>query len=757
MAIKTINLTPDPRILRMLGQIELSGWKCVAEIIDNSIDAMLKLDGSDREKHIDVYVPTRPELKNDEPLRIRDNGIGMNEEELENCLRAGYTSQGGDESLGLFGMGFNIATARLGDVVDIWTSTESMANDIGVKIDLVEMQQTKSFDRELMKRPKSIIPSGTLIEIAGYHPRAAKLLNRAQIIENINKTYSKSLIEDYGITIRINNQLLKPFTFCTWDEGRYVEHKGEQFPAVLSIHNKFMDRYFCSRCFLWLESVEENKHTELVCSNCSSSDRINRKKIEVRGWVGIQRYNDPWHYGINIIRNGRIIKQLDKSLFTWQDRYNRNNGQSIFEYPIDTQAAGGRIVGEIRADFIIPTYTKDSFEETDAMWLNAVEAIRGEAPFQPQIATKKLKFKKNKSPLAKLFQGYRRSSPPGKRWLIPGTSKGKALYQAARDWAESFYAGEPEYQDDSIWWQAVEVAELREEEGEGDPTEIPGTTTETPKEAEEGHKDPFPGKKIHVYSKVFNLESILGEKPIEITVIDYWPQNGFPTPIIFEAVAPSKFNVYINNKHDLFKDFADGWQDLVMMEVASRFFQRIDNPADWPLSRIYYELKIRYAAETMLNVDELVKSAKSLMKEIQNHLSIGNVGITLKPKPKLTNSELMLLKQNYLKAENRNLNKVDDLLRTTEFLKYMDLRFIFKFISKYPRLLFDGLFFDLPLETLDQDMKDMQLEQYIGHFNDLKWFIYEMAEYPDGLVKKQKNMIIRNRFSLDYLDAHRAS
>lgn len=754
MPIRTVNLTPDPKILRMLGQIELNGWQCTAELIDNSIDAMLKFDEGDGEKRIDVYIPTKNEIKYNEPLRIRDNGVGMSEEELENCLKAGYTSRGTDESLGLFGMGFNIATARLGDVVEVWTSTEAMDYDIGVKIDLLEMQKTKSFDRELLKRTKSILPSGTLVEVSKYHPRAEKLLNRKQIKGRLDRTYSKSLIEDYGINIVINGMPISPFEFCVWDETRYVEYKGVQIPAILNVHKEFKDRFFCHMCFMWQDEIEHDISTPINCSYCQSSDRITKKKIEIRGWVGIQRYNDPTHYGINIIRNGRIIKHLDKSLFTWQDRDNKHNGEPISEYPIDTTAQGGRIVGEIKADFIIPTYTKDSFEETDRLWLDAVEAIRGRAPFQPEWA-KKLGFSKNKSPLAKLFYGYRRSHPPGRRCLIPGNSKGVAIYQAAREWAGRFYAGDPDYQDDTIWWQAVEQAELREdEEEERDPTDLPGTKPVTPQE--EMRDELFPGRKTHVYTMLFDLESILGEKPIEVTVMEYWPQDGFHTPIIFEGTAPSKFNVYINNKHDLFKDFADGWQDLLMMEVASRFFQRIDKPADWPLSRIYYELKMKYAAETMLNIDELVNSSKSLMKDIQNYLSMGNIGLTLKPIPKLNTSELKLLRQNYLIAENRNIEKVDKLIRTTEFLKYMDLKYLFKFIVSYARLVFDGFFFDLPLETLDVDMKDMQLEQYMGYFNDVKWFIYKLAEYPDNLVKKQKNMIIRNRFSLNYLNEHRA-
>jgi HSP90 family molecular chaperone len=124
-------------------------------------------------------------------LCIKDNGIGMTPEELENCLKAGYTSQSSD-NLGLFGMGFNIATARLGDVVEVWTSTKDMDNEIGVRIDLIEMQKTKNFERELLIRNKTFKISGTSIEISKFHPRAEKLLNRTHIQKELNRIYSKS-------------------------------------------------------------------------------------------------------------------------------------------------------------------------------------------------------------------------------------------------------------------------------------------------------------------------------------------------------------------------------------------------------------------------------------------------------------------------------------------------------------------------------------------------------------------------------------
>jgi hypothetical protein len=39
--IGDVDLVPSPRVLRMLGNIEFENWQCLAELIDNSIDALL--------------------------------------------------------------------------------------------------------------------------------------------------------------------------------------------------------------------------------------------------------------------------------------------------------------------------------------------------------------------------------------------------------------------------------------------------------------------------------------------------------------------------------------------------------------------------------------------------------------------------------------------------------------------------------------------------------------------------------------------
>ena len=768
MSLRTINLTPDPRILRMLGQIELKGWQCIAELVDNSIDAMLKTGTNNEQNEINIEIPSRVDIARDKPLLIKDNGIGMTAAELENCLKAGYTSQSTD-NLGLFGMGFNIATARLGDVVEVWTSTNDMTEDIGVRIDLIEMQRTKNFERELLTRRKSFAVSGTSIEISKFHPRAEKLLNRAHIQKELDRIYSKRLLDDYKISINTNGVSLKPFQFCIWGEDRYVEYEGEKIHTIQHFNHQFDDRHYCSRCFIWLDEYEHELSTESICPNCHQSDMVQTRNITVKGWVGIQRYNDVDHYGINIIRNGRIIKKLDKSLFIWQDRYNKNEGEPIKDYPIDTTTQGGRIVGEIIADFITPTYTKDSFEETDKHWLDSIEVVRGKGPLQPKVG-ERLNFPKNQSPLAKLFYGYRKSHPPGLRNLIPGTNTGQGLYTEAKRWADLFYTGDQEYQTDEKWYEAVLNAEFPDDDSSVDPTastsDVTGGSTvnsvfggmntgvtNAEDESRDIYEEIYPGFKKLIKEEIYDLRPLLSEMPYNLSVYNYFPTVDYKSPIIFVAIQASRFKVYINNNHPLFKDFADGWEDLILMEIATRYYEKINDLDKWPVSRLYYELKNKYHGEKMLSVQSLVSEAKSLISDLQNFLvnEYGEIDLTVKPN--LSAEHVRLLKQTYLQVETQSISNIDELTRTTKYLKYMDFGYIIDFAKTYPELIYDEKYFSLPYTVLDEDdIKNRQLEQYNGYLSDVKWFIYDLSSYTDVLIKQQKNLIIRNRFSLEYLN-----
>ena len=133
--------TPTPRIYPMLGEIPLKNWQCIAEFIDNSIDSF-EYGGNLSEseiREIHVTIPTETGIVNNEPIIIQDFGLGMTKDQLEKSIKAGYSGQRVKDKLGLFGMGFNVASARLANKVSVWTSTKESEKSIGVVINFKEM------------------------------------------------------------------------------------------------------------------------------------------------------------------------------------------------------------------------------------------------------------------------------------------------------------------------------------------------------------------------------------------------------------------------------------------------------------------------------------------------------------------------------------------------------------------------------------------------------------------------------------------
>lgn len=127
--MNTLDITPTPRILRTLGEIPFQTWQCVAELIDNSIDAFLSdktAVSEEVEREIAVTWASDSVSANDRTIEVTDNACGMSIEQLQNAVRAGYSSNDPIGNLGLFGMGFNISTARLGEVTTIM-STSSLS------------------------------------------------------------------------------------------------------------------------------------------------------------------------------------------------------------------------------------------------------------------------------------------------------------------------------------------------------------------------------------------------------------------------------------------------------------------------------------------------------------------------------------------------------------------------------------------------------------------------------------------------------
>lgn len=70
----------------------------------------------------------------------------MSPEELERNLRAGYSGKDPLDQMGLFGMGFNVATARLGNRTTVKTTQAGDEHWATVTIDFRELEANDSYE-----------------------------------------------------------------------------------------------------------------------------------------------------------------------------------------------------------------------------------------------------------------------------------------------------------------------------------------------------------------------------------------------------------------------------------------------------------------------------------------------------------------------------------------------------------------------------------------------------------------------------------
>ena len=229
---------------------------------------------------------------------------------LKNAVKAGWSGNDPLSSLGLFGMGFNIATARLGRVAEVWTSRAGDPEDVGVRIDLDELRASRNFRVPRRTRAKANHNEhGTEIVISRLKPHQRAYLarsnNRTTIRKHLARTYSALLVEsDAGrIRLTLNGTRIAPQRHCLWDASRSVElPDGSTVDPVELIDAPLAPRRYCTHCMRTLAAVEE------TCPTASPSCNVEETPRRIKGWVGVQRYLHNTEFGIDFIRNGRKIE-----------------------------------------------------------------------------------------------------------------------------------------------------------------------------------------------------------------------------------------------------------------------------------------------------------------------------------------------------------------------------------------------------------------------------------------------------------------
>jgi hypothetical protein len=738
--MSTVDITPSPRVLRMLGQIDFAPWQCLAELIDNSIDAFIDQSAAGTASaapRIYVQLPTDVELRaGNGVISIKDNASGMSVESLENAVKAGYSGNDPVEKMGLFGMGFNISTARMGRRTEVWTTGAIDPDWTGLVIDFDELERNQTFHAPLKTRKKTSQEieegvHGTEILISRLEADRVRPLiwgaGKRNTRNRLGKVYGRVMTR-LGIEIYYDSNLVTAWQHCAWDARRFVETKTfGNVPAVIEIDKTLAAQRFCTTCWVWLLD------TDKVCASCGHDQDVIERTRRLKGWLGVQRYFDKKHYGIDLIRNGRVIEELDKSFFTFTDA----NGDTTFEYPIDATHWGGRLIGELEIDFVRVSHQKDSFDKLDPEWKKVVELVRGKAPLQPRMA-ERMGLGKNDSPLSRLFTAYRKGTA-GLKDLVPGSANGTGLNSGlVTEYVEKFYEGDPAYQSDEKWYELVLQAEAgkrgeskgAEEAGgdfpiDDDEPDEPGTKGEKPGN---GTAD-MPGDEPELdesLSGTYEVQELSGDVVLKVQAYKHKADvDGAPFRVKPDGYS---FRFDYNPKSDFFENRLETPADYLVIDLAQHFLAlSAESPRDKPISRIARSIREKYFARLSDDISAAATAASSLLDELRRHYDEMLPASAPIDPGILSPRESERVRRNVAKSLGLNEGEVEQFIKDGKFAGYVSQSFVVELVRTWPALSSDGDFFNRPYSGSSVELKPIILGEIVDALQDVVWLVDEGA------------------------------
>lgn len=762
-----MKLTPSARILRMLGQIQFAEWQCIAELVDNSFDDFSDVLAEGRPWaggfKVSVSIPGPGASARDAEVVVRDTGRGMSYSHLEQAVRAGWSGNDQFDKLGLFGMGFNVSTARLGRRTRVLTTRAGDMEWIGVEIDLAKIQD--DFEAPDITEPKDDpAEHGTRVEISHLDPDRASWLTRnaAALRRQLGHVHGW-LLDNRPYELWVAGVRVRPRRRCRWGDERYVTYgtgvNAERIPAYIPIDQTYEPAETCLICGNW-------QHPGLGrCGQCEATS-LRLRERRIHGWLGVQRYLDKTDFGVDFLRNGRKILLNHKGLFEWSNP-NDPAAAVLVEYPVEL-GQGGRLIGEIHLDHVPVNYQKNAFEFSDRGWLAAVDYLHGSGPLLPQKA-KSLGYLPNDSPLGLLFKGYRRNDA-GVRYLVPGDGRGP-IHEKTREWARKFYDGDPDYQDDDIWWRAVLAHEQLKDAAmaaraaklptgqpderavlaalgisDGDETDAPaGPSTPavvSPRETEqqrlaryEAEGEPLPdlcGDFGHPDVGFFKLTtSLLSSGPL----LD---AAGKPTPVYVAPAAGGTALAFIDASHELFTRF--GWElsDALLVELGALLKAR----ADSQLSQIQIAALVKTACmpDSALDLDTVSAQARELLNEVRQKMADQVASDPARAFQWLGSDEAVQAENNMIADGERG---TEPLGADCRFVLYAPALYLVRVLEEWPEAFLDGAVFTQPYGTLGSaSARRLALSRITSLLSDVAELAYQTDPGTRRLQRARLSLLL---------------
>lgn len=748
-----MDITPSPRILRMLGEIEFDEWQCISELVDNAFDDFgeMSVEGHLRAGgyKVSVSLPSAIAGLSGSEVVVKDTGRGMSKEVLQRAVKAGWSSNDRFDKLGLFGMGFNVATARLGRRTRVLTTREGDTEWIGVEIDLNTIDA--DFQAPDISEPKDDTSEhGTKIIVDNLHRDRAEWLQRnAESLRNTLGRVYGWLLDNRPFELWVQGVKVKPRRACRWADDRYVVYgsgaRAEKIPAYIEINQVFEPADACELCGNW-QNPDKGK-----CDECGSESLRRRERV-LHGWLGIQRHLDKRDFGIDFLRNGRKILQYDKSLFNWKNPNDPTSAVDV-EYPVELANQGGRLIGEIHLDYVPVHYDKTAFEYSDRSWRAAVDYLRGEAPLQPQKA-KTLQYPENNSPLARLYKGFRRNDA-GLRCLIPGDGS-RPLHEETRAWARKFWAGDADYQTDEIWFQQVLAHEERQRQtklekatGGSSPNVdedavlkalgVSGTES-PPLDSSQGKLDFVfgepdmklekpetvqerlqryiaEGRQSAELSRDFGVPD-LGTMKVETRILDHevYDADGETTPVWLAQGAGGSANALLDSTHSAFSELGLEFAELLLIEISAALKVKADSRQSH--SEISARLRAACLPDTVTDPNVIRAQATELLEDIRVRMT-ELVGSDPSRALSYLDPDEKTQTENALIADGAD-SWTTTMVGSGDFIRYAPPLYLVKLLEGWPEAFMDGRLFAGAYSGLKSaSSKRLSLARIVGYLNDI--------------------------------------
>lgn len=746
MSDSVVNVQPHGRILSVLGDIEFKQWQCLAELIDNAFDDFLANKGADGDRPtVSVSLPGRTSDPRTGEVWITDNGRGMDLETLANAVSAGWTRNARYGSLGLYGMGFNIATARLGRVATVKTTRAGDPSWTVITLDLDELAKGRNYDVPVRYEPKNDPGRhGTQVIISKLKSDQWDKLSKqaGKIREELGNVYSY-LLRERDFLLTVNTTKVQPLRPCVWDKTRSVTRGGVRIPAIIEIDQPLAPAKACLECGWW------NKEWADECEDCQSRT-LELRDRRIWGWIGVQRYLHKSEFGIDFLRNGRKILISDKRLFYWEDPNGIDPPE--LEYPIDSPRNRGRIVGEIHCDHVPVNYQKDAFVYDNPEWKTVVRTIRGSSPLG-EIIAKRLSLPRNTSYLAQLYAGYRREDQ-GLNYLV-------AANDMAVEWAKLFRDGDPSYQTDDMWYQLAyahdnpvtpEPKDIPDDaleemglggashpkpgppklqgsgDGQGGPGELarpetPATTARPVPETLDQRLNRYreAAKQMFELAGRYEATGLGGVELIAWTVgaRSLEDPHGNQVPVFAQMARAPKLEVFVAIEHPLLTEYGLELRDLVMTEVAELLRVR-GTPAGReprPLSAVLYDIKSR-VPEQKVTRDVLANRAGHLLDRIREGMLQEVKGSPSGYWELLLDSERASTQRRF--AVEGGGDTWGSVVESGDFALYLPASALVRLIERRPESFLDGKVFRRTYVGLtDESSRSLVVSRLAGFISDL--------------------------------------